>query len=48
MTYQVRNVGNSLSITIPPFVAETLKLKVHDKIDIQLEKNYFIVKKKKE
>lgn len=45
MKYRARKVGNSLSVTIPSFVVETLDLKNGDELNIELEKKKIIIRK---
>lgn len=45
MKFKARKVGNSLSITIPSFVANTLNIKNGDELDIELEKKKIIIRK---
>lgn len=48
MKYKARKVGNSLSITIPTFVAKSLNINNGDEVDIEMQNKKIIIRKGKE
>lgn len=45
MKYKARKVGNSIGVTIPTFVAETLEIKNGTPLNIELDKKRIIIRK---
>lgn len=47
MKLKVRKVGNSLTITIPKYLAKTLDIKPQTEVDVQLEEDRIVISKEK-
>lgn len=45
MKYKARKVGNSIGVTIPTFVIETLGIKNGTPLNIELDKKRIIIRK---
>lgn len=48
MNYKARKVGNSIGVTIPTFVANSLGIKNGTPLNIELEKKKIIIRKEEE